>query len=188
MRARTWFKISSRSVVPKKSTHFHLDHLCTFFCLVVSMSAQSVGGDEISVFSPVGMARAAAIPVGALEAGDLMGETPRGKKARYAEPAEQTPDQKAEEIVKKTLGSKLEKTMLEDLNRVVSKFFKLTQTNPHEREIPEPCTASPANSKGERASWSQTVFRFQNQKSLTTKLERLSVERWCLNLKARGET
>ena len=41
------------------------------------------------------MARAAAIPVGALEAGDLVGETPRGKKARYAEPAEQTPDQKA---------------------------------------------------------------------------------------------
>ena len=34
-------------------------------------------GQEISVFSPVGMARAAAIPVGALEAGDLMGETPR---------------------------------------------------------------------------------------------------------------
>ena len=91
-----------------KSTHFHLDHLCTFVCLVVSMSAHSVGGDEISVFSPVGMARAAAIPVGALEAGDLMGETPRGKKARYAEPAEQTPDQKAEEIVKKTLGSILE--------------------------------------------------------------------------------
>ena len=53
----------------RKSTHFHLDHLCTFVCLVVSMSAQSVGGDEISVFSPVGMARAAAIPVGALEAG-----------------------------------------------------------------------------------------------------------------------
>ena len=105
---------------------FHLDHLCTFVCLLVSMSAQSVGGDEISVFSPAGMARAAAIPVGALEAGDLMGETPRGKKARYAEPAEQTPDQKAEEIVEKTLGSNLEKTMLEDLKKVVSKFFKLT--------------------------------------------------------------
>ena len=55
-----------------------------------------------------------------------MGETPRGKKACYAEPEEQTPDQKAEEIVKKTLGSNLEKTMLEDLKRVVSKFFKLT--------------------------------------------------------------
>ena len=55
-----------------------------------------------------------------------MGETPRGKKARYAEPADQTPDQKAEEIVKKTPGSNLEKTMFEDLTRVVSKFFKLT--------------------------------------------------------------
>ena len=96
MRARTWFKITSRSFVPKKSTQYHLDHLCTFVCLVVSMSAKSVGGDEISVFSPVGVARAAAIPVGALEAGDLMGETPRGNKARYAEPAEQMPDQKAE--------------------------------------------------------------------------------------------
>ena len=73
----------------KKSTHFHLDHFCTFVCSVVSMSAQSVGGDEISVLSPVGVARAAAILVGALEAGDLMGETPRGKKARYAEPTEQ---------------------------------------------------------------------------------------------------
>ena len=91
------------------------------FVAVVSMSVQSVGGDEIHVFS-LGMARAAAIPVGALEAGDLMGETPRGKKARYAGPA----GQKAEEIGKKTLGSNLEKTMLEDLRRVVSKFCKLT--------------------------------------------------------------
>ena len=33
---------------------------------------------------------------------------------------------KAEEIVKKYLGSNPEKTMLEDLKRVVSKFFKLT--------------------------------------------------------------
>ena len=87
------------------------------------MSVRSVG---VEVFSPVGMARAATIPVGALEAGDLMGETPRGQKARDAEPAEQTPDQKAEEIVKKTLGSNLEKTMLEDLKRVASKLFKLT--------------------------------------------------------------
>ena len=62
---------------------------------VVSMSVRSVGGEETQVFSPVRMARAAAIPVGALEAGDSLGETPRGKKARYAEPAEQTPDQKA---------------------------------------------------------------------------------------------
>ena len=59
------------------ATHFHLDHLCTFVWLIVSLSAQGVGGDKISVFSPVGMARAAAIPVGALEAGDLKGETPR---------------------------------------------------------------------------------------------------------------
>ena len=62
--------------------------------------------------------------MGALEAGGLMGETPRGKKACYAEPAEQTPDQKAEEIVKKTLGSNLEKTMLEDLKRVVSRLIR----------------------------------------------------------------
>ena len=32
-----WFKISSRSVVPKKCTHLHLDHLCT----LVSHRAQS---------------------------------------------------------------------------------------------------------------------------------------------------
>ena len=126
MRARNRFKISIRSVVPKKkkSTHFHLDHLCTFACLIVSMSAQSVGGDEISVFSPAGTARAAAIPVGALEAGDLVGETPKGKKARYAE----------EEFVKKTLGSNLEKTMLEDLKRVASKFNKLTKRRIRTRE------------------------------------------------------
>ena len=73
---------------------------------VVSMSVRSVG---VEVFSPVGMARAATIPVGALEAGHWMGETPRGQKARDAEPAEQTPDQKAEEIVKKTLDSNLER-------------------------------------------------------------------------------
>ena len=41
-------------------------------------------------------------------------------------PRNKTPDPKAEEIVKKTLGSNLEKTMLEDLKRVVFKFFKLT--------------------------------------------------------------
>ena len=81
MRARTWYKMSSRSVVPRKSTHFHLDHLGTFVCLVVSMSARSVGGDEVDVFSPVGMARAA-ISVGALDAGDLMGETSEGKEGK----------------------------------------------------------------------------------------------------------
>ena len=82
--------------------------------------------------------------------------------------------------------------MLEDLNRVVSKFFKLTnrliRTRERERNTRALYSKSSKNSKGERASWSQTVFRFQNQKSVTTKLERLSVERWCLNLKARGET
>ena len=87
-----------------------------------------------------------------------MGETPRRKQARYAEHAEQTHDQKAEEIVKKTLGSNLEKAMLEELKRVASKFLKLTNRLIRTRGIPEPCTASPANSKGERASWSQTVF------------------------------
>ena len=55
--------------------------------VVVSMSVRSVGGEEIQGFSPVRMARAAAIPKGALEAGDVMGETPRGKKAIYVEPA-----------------------------------------------------------------------------------------------------
>ena len=122
------------------------------------MSAESVGGDEISVFSPVGMARAAAIPVGALEAGDLMGETPRGKKARYAEPAEQTPDHKAEEIVKKTFWLESGK---DDARGPEKGCIQVLQTHqrsdPHEREIPEPCTESPANSKTERASWSQTV-------------------------------
>ena len=35
MRTRTWFKISSRSVVPKKSTHFHLEaweQICAPIC------------------------------------------------------------------------------------------------------------------------------------------------------------
>ena len=154
----------------KKGTHFHLDHLCTFVCLVVSMSAQSVGGDEISVFSPVGMARAAAILVGALETGDLMGETPRGKKARYAELAEQTSDQKAVEIVKKTLGSNLEKTMLEDLKRVVSKFFKLTNKLIRTREKYQYSKSS--KFKGRTCQLESNRFRIQNQKSLTTKLER----------------
>ena len=64
--------------------------------------------------------------MGAREAGDFLGETPRGKKARYAETAEQTPDQTAEEIARKTLGSNLDKTMLENLKSVVSKFFNFT--------------------------------------------------------------
>ena len=56
--------------------------------------SRSVGGDVTHVFSPGVGARAAVIPVGALEADDLMGETPTRKKPRYAEPPEQTPDQK----------------------------------------------------------------------------------------------
>ena len=32
MHARTWFKISSRSVVPKKCRHLHLDRFCTLVC------------------------------------------------------------------------------------------------------------------------------------------------------------
>ena len=98
----------------KNTRIFILTTSAHLFVAVVSMSVHSVGGDEIHVFSLVG----------ALEAGGLMGETPRRKKARCAEPADRTPDQKAEEIVKKTLGSNVEKTMLEDLKWVVSKFFK----------------------------------------------------------------
>ena len=108
---------SARILILALTTSAHL------IVAVVSMSVRSVGGEEIQVFSPVGMGHPNG---GALEAGDVMGETPRGKKARHAEPAEQTLDQKAEDIVKKTLGSNLAKTMLEDLKRVVSKFFKLT--------------------------------------------------------------
>ena len=62
--------------------------------------SRSVGGDEIQIFSPVVVARVAATPVGALEADNLMGETPRGKKPQYAEPSEQTPNQKADDIVR----------------------------------------------------------------------------------------
>ena len=135
------------------------------------------------------MARAAAVPVEALGAGDLVGETPRGKKARYAEPAERTPDQKAEEIVKKTLGSYLEKTMLEDLKRVVSKFFKLTNRLIRTREKYYQRIAQQVQQiQSVNVPAGVKPFRFQNHKSLTTKLERLSVGRWCSNLKARGET
>ena len=122
--------LSSRSAADglchKNARIFTLTTSAHLFVAVVSMSVQSAGGDENHVFSPVGMARAAAIPVAALEAEDLMGETPSGKEARCADPADQTPDQKAEEIVKKTFGSNLEKTMLEDLKRIVTMFFKLT--------------------------------------------------------------
>ena len=62
--------------------------------------SRSVGGDEIQIFSPDVVARAAATPVGALEADDLMGETPRSKKPGYAEPSEQTPNQKADDVVR----------------------------------------------------------------------------------------
>ena len=66
-----------------------------------------------SLFSVLWERRERRPPVGALEAGDLMGETPRGKKARYAEPADQTPDQKAEEIAQergaRALDSKFNK-------------------------------------------------------------------------------
>ena len=59
------------------------------FC---SMS-QNVGGDVLQIFSLDVEPRAAAILVGALEADDLMCETPRGKKLSFAEALELTPDQ-----------------------------------------------------------------------------------------------
>ena len=134
-----------------------------------------VGGDEIGVSSRVGTARAAAVPVGTLEAGDLMRETPREKKARYAEPAEQTPDQKAEEIVKTTPGSNLEKTMLGDLIRVVSKFSKVTNKLIRTREKYQSLVQQVQQVQRENES--------NHQRRLTTNLERSND----LNLKARGE-
>ena len=71
--------------------------------------------------------------------------------------------QKAKEIVKKTLRSNLEKTMLEDLKRVISKFFKLTNRLIRTREKYQSLVQQVLESNH---------FRFQNQKSLTTKLER----------------
>ena len=62
--------------------------------LIVAFDSMSVRSVGVEVFSPVGMSRAATIPVGALEAEDLIGETPRWQKARDAEPAEQTPNGK----------------------------------------------------------------------------------------------
>ena len=63
MCARTWFKINNRSVVPKKQSArtLTLTTSAHLIVAVVSMSVRSVGGEEIQVFSPVGMARAAAI-------------------------------------------------------------------------------------------------------------------------------
>ena len=55
-------------------------------------------------------------------------------------------------------------------------------TGPHKREVSKPRTAS-SNSQGERASWSQNLFRIQSQKGLITKLERSNAERLYLNLK-----
>ena len=166
MRARTWFKISSRSVVPKKEHAFFTLTTSAHLSVWLFPSRHRVLAVMRSVFSVQRVWRERRPSLWTLDAGDLVGETLRGKKARYAEPAERTPDQKAEEIVKKTLGSNLEKTMLEDLKRVVSKFFKPhQQTHPHEREIPEPCAASPANSKCERAGWSQT-FSIQESQEL----------------------
>ena len=55
--------------------------------------SQSVGGELAVMFSRVSLdvvARAAAILVGALEADDLMCETPRGKKLSSAENLEQS--------------------------------------------------------------------------------------------------
>ena len=73
--------------------------------------SQSAGGDAIHMFSPGVVARAVAIPVGALKTDDLMGEAPRVKKLGYAVPSKQTPDLKAEDIAKKALGTNPESTL-----------------------------------------------------------------------------
>ena len=86
---------SADQLCPKNARILTLTTSAHLIVAVVSMSARSVRGEEIQVFSPVRMTRAATIPVGAWEAGDLMGETPRRQEARDAEPAEQTSDQKS---------------------------------------------------------------------------------------------
>ena len=125
--------------------------------------------------------------MGAREAGDFLGETPRGKKARYAEPAEQTPDQTAKEIVRKTFGSNLDKTMLENLKSVVSKFFNLTNKLIRTRETYQSLVQQVQQIQRGNVPAGVKLFRFQSHKSLTTKLERSNAERWHLNLKARGD-
>ena len=74
---------------------------------------------------------------------------------RYAEHADQTPDQKAEEIAQERGARALD-----------SKFNKF---------------------KGRACELESNLFRLQNQRRLTTTLERLNAGRWYLNLKARGE-
>ena len=77
--------------------------------------------------------------------------------------------------------------MLEDLKTVVSKFFKLTNRLIRTREKYHSLVQQVQQIQREkRCQLESNHIRFQNQESLTTKLERLSVERWCLNLKARG--
>ena len=134
------------------------------------------------------MTRAATTPVSALEAWDLMGETPRGQNARDVEHAEQRPDQKAKEIVKKAL------------------------TRIWNRRCPRTCKGLRPRSSNPPLDWfaqegdiitlhsnfnkfkegtcllESNLFRFQSQRSWTTKLERSNAERWYLILMARGET
>ena len=86
--------------------------------------SQSVGGDETYIFSPDVVAGVAAIPVGAMD--DVMGKTPRGAEARYAEPSTQTPDDKAGNIVWKAPGTNLEETLHDHVKKQETKSFKLT--------------------------------------------------------------
>ena len=134
------------------------------------------------------MTRAATIPDDALEAGDLMGETPKGKKARDVVYAEQTSDQKAEEIVKKVLTRILKRRC----PRTWRGLRPRSSNPPLDWCVPERDTKALCNkfNKFEEGTChlESNLFRFRCQRNLTTKLERSNAERWYLILKPRGKT
>ena len=93
-----------------------------------------------------------------------MGETLRRKKARYAEPTKLTPDQKAEEIVKKNLGSNLKKT-IDDLEKIASKFFKLTNTLVRTRERYQNLVQQVQLHRGNVPAGVKTFFEFRAKRA-----------------------
>ena len=124
MRARTWFKISSRSVAPKKCTQSHLDHLCTFDC----RGCFHVGSErwrDLS-FQSCGNGASGAHPSwcsGSWRFGERNSEGKESERRRtYG--ANAWPESQVNR--KESLDSNLEKTMPKGLKRVASKVVKPT--------------------------------------------------------------
>ena len=97
-------------------------------------------------------------------------------------------NRKAQDIARKAFGTNLEAALDDSSKSVVTKIFRLTNKLMRTREKHQHLVQKIQKIKKYECGREADPLRLLNQRSWTTKLEELSVERWCWNLKERGDT